>query len=292
MKVLLAIDSSDFSEAAIAAVEHRPWPNNAEFVVLHIVNDAGLSFGWELPPLTEIRNDSAERLVKLAALRLSEKGLKVSTRVLSGYPPQAVPAYIREWGADLAVVGSHGTRGLVRFLLGSVSRSVLKSTQCSVEIVRPERQPRAEGPIKILIGTDGSEYSQRAIEAIAQRPWPKGSVVKVISVVETPPVGIDAWNTVSVIQEILETQTNAALRWVSEAARILSAAGLETLTQVIPGYAKALIIDQAEGWAANLVVVGSHGRLGFDRLVLGSVAESVALHCHCSVEVIRSAHAG
>jgi nucleotide-binding universal stress UspA family protein len=117
--------------------------------------------GWELPPLTEVRNDSAESLVRLAAVRLSEKGLRVSTRVLSWHPPKAVPSYIRGWGGDLAVVGSHGTRGLVRFLLGSVSRSVLKSTQCSVEIVRPQRLQQAVGPIKILIGTEAPNTHKR-----------------------------------------------------------------------------------------------------------------------------------
>jgi len=75
---------------------------------------------------------------------------------------------------------------------------------------------------------------------------------------------------------------------VYQAMQAVSSAGLKTTGEVLSGYPKAKIVDEAKKWGADLVVVGSHGRRGVERILLGSVSEAVALHADCSVEVIRS----
>jgi len=287
MKVLLATDFSEFSDAVLRAAEQTPWPAKTSFAVLNVVAPAVATYGWVLPsPYMEVENESATKLVKEAAARLSAKGLDVTPVVLSGYPKQLIPEYAEEWGADLVMVGPHGASALARFLLGSVARAVLRASRCSVEIVR--QTPREPGsPMKILLAIDGSECSEQAAESIAGRAWPHGSVVRVLSVINLPPVGIDAWNTVSVIERLRAERMNVAHVWIERAARKLSAAGLEISTEVLDGNVKATIVDEAKRCGADLVVVGSHGRRGLDRMMLGSVAEVVAMHSHCSVEVIK-----
>jgi len=76
---------------------------------------------------------------------------------------------------------------------------------------------------------------------------------------------------------------------VARAQQILSEARIKAVeTEFLPvGDARQVILDQAKDWGADLIVVGSHGYRGIDRFMLGSVSESVAMHAHCSVEVIR-----
>jgi nucleotide-binding universal stress UspA family protein len=75
---------------------------------------------------------------------------------------------------------------------------------------------------------------------------------------------------------------------ISEALQIVKAAGLRTCDEALIGDPKARIVDEAKEWEADLVVVGSHGRRGIERVLQGSVSEAVAMHAPCSVEVIRT----
>jgi nucleotide-binding universal stress UspA family protein len=81
------------------------------------------------------------------------------------------------------------------------------------------------------------------------------------------------------------TQCEAA---IDSASKTLTGAGLAASTSVLAGNAKWTIIDEAKEWNADLVVLGSHGRRGLTRVLLGSVSEAVAMNAPCSVEVIRS----
>ena len=74
---------------------------------------------------------------------------------------------------------------------------------------------------------------------------------------------------------------------VKIAGEILTGAGISFDSVVLEGSPKRRIVEEAKGWGADIVVVGSHGRRGLTRYLLGSVSEAVAMHAHCSVEVIR-----
>jgi nucleotide-binding universal stress UspA family protein len=147
--------------------------------------------------------------------------------------------------------------------------------------------------LKILLATDGSEYSVAAAQSIAGRPWPLGTEVKVVSVVELlhPPVQtfyVDP----ALAQSIVDEQMKLAQDAVSNTERIISLSHVKTSSIISTGSATGIILEQVEHWGADFVVVGSHGRHGIERLLLGSVSEAVALHAACSVEIIRKKHAG
>ena len=185
------------------------------------------------------------------------------------------------------MVGSHGQSALTRLLLGSVAQAVLRAALCSVEIVRSssEGAPVFFHPMKILLASDGSDCSILAAYSIANCPWPVGSQIKVISVCEllvpVYPEGL--------LNEVLEAARKHAEDAADNARQTLKEAGLKVCDgQAMPvGDARTVLLDEASAWGTNLIVLGSHGRHGFDRMLLGSVSESVALHAHCSVQVIR-----
>jgi nucleotide-binding universal stress UspA family protein len=143
--------------------------------------------------------------------------------------------------------------------------------------------------MKILLAIDGSPPSQAAINEVAHRTWPSKSTVRVLSVIQpyTPP----ATETVlagATLQEIRERQATEADQLTKRAAEQISAPGqLSVETAILEGDPRTAIVDAADEWQADLIVVGSHGRTGLKRLMLGSVAQSVVAHAPCSVEVVR-----
>jgi nucleotide-binding universal stress UspA family protein len=162
-----------------------------------------------------------------------------------------------------------------------------------VEIVR-KGETKTSGGKRILLATDGSQSSQQAARSVASRPWPTGTEVRVLSVVELnlpmalallEPPFVDAGRTEPIRAEAMQRAQNA----IAAALEILANGGLkisDTVSVRTEG-PKHIILDEASAWNADLIVVGSHGRTGLDRFMLGSVSEAVATHAHCSVEVVR-----
>jgi nucleotide-binding universal stress UspA family protein len=146
--------------------------------------------------------------------------------------------------------------------------------------------------MKILLATDGSDYSKAAVNSVAERPWPQGSEVKIISAMEVPfAPTTEAWvlpnSYYSELDRVARVQAEAAVKDAVERIESGKASGLEIITKIISGSAREAILDEAERWDADLIVLGSHGYSGWQRFLLGSVSHAVATHAHCSVEIVR-----
>lgn len=141
MKILLAVDGSKFSDAAVQAVSKRE--RDTEVRVICVLEPPSLLATREMggfDPAFEMawekEKQVAAELVAGVAEGLQSKGLRVTTAVELGDPSSKIVETAREWDADLIVLGSHGRRGLEHFLIGSVSETVVRHAPCSVEIVR------------------------------------------------------------------------------------------------------------------------------------------------------------
>jgi nucleotide-binding universal stress UspA family protein len=295
MKLLVAIDYSQPSQQVLNEAARRTWPDATISCVLHVVD-------WSQLPanvaLIDAMKRSAEALVKSASEKLCKAGVQSTGKVLEGHSRVAIAEYARQWGADLILIGAHGAGGLVRFLLGSVAQATLRRSTCSVEIVRRPAEDSAavSSPMKILVGVDGSECSMVAVRSVARRPWPAGSQIRLISVVplivtlsETIPPAPVYYPPPEVTDTLQKEVRGQAEEAVARARQVLTEASIKPVQiESLPvGDPKEVILDQAKNWNADLIAVGSHGYRGIDRLMLGSVSEAVAMHAHCSVEVIR-----
>jgi nucleotide-binding universal stress UspA family protein len=147
--------------------------------------------------------------------------------------------------------------------------------------------------MKILLAIDGSPCSEEAVAEVARRTWPEDSQVRVVSVVE-PPAPLVAEPYVGVtgyFEEVERLKQKQAEGIVGRAAATLREGRGTSLmgitAEVVTGSPKRTIVEEAEGWGADLIVVGSHGYHTWERMLLGSVSQSVAAHALCSVEIVR-----
>jgi len=145
--------------------------------------------------------------------------------------------------------------------------------------------------MKILMALDGSKSSQAAMRMIARHFQRKGTRIRVLHVVAPirAYVSVDMIpHLVPKVEAIEQDRRKQAQQLVDRAARQLEKAGFKTAGAVEEGDPKTKIIDHAESWRADLIVLGSHGAKGLGRFLLGSVSEGVSRHAGCSVEVVRS----
>ena len=290
MKILLAIDSSEFSEVLIKEVAARPWPAGSVVFVLTVVDLFALTYSvGYLEPFVKNENDAAWALVQSVAERLAAKGIETVNQVVEGYPATSIVEQAKHWNVDFVFVGSHGHGGVARFFLGSIAKEVVRNAHCSVEIVRRIGVEEEAAGKRVLLATDGSAYSEAATRSVAERPWPKGTEFKIVSVVEQMIPAMDPWFSAGeVIGRMLDQNKKHCEEAVRSTYKVVADAGFAAITSVLAGTPKWRIIDEATEWKADIVVLGSHGRRGLTRLLLGSVSEAVAMNAPCSVEVIRS----
>lgn len=147
--------------------------------------------------------------------------------------------------------------------------------------------------MKILLAIDGSLFSDAAVADVAAKPWPAGSEVRVVSVVEPPLLPtVETWvppdDYLEALEKAGEDQANSVIKTAVDRIQKTQGDRLRVSTEIVRGHPKHAIIDEAEAWDADLIVVGSHGYRGLTKLWLGSVSQAVAAHAKCSVEIVRS----
>lgn len=153
MRILLPVDGSAFSDAAIDEVAARPWPpkTQVKIVTAYQVPMTPTPEVWALPEdyyekLERMAREQAQTVVDAARARFAkvlDKSIAVSGQVLAGSARAAILDEATQWKADLIVMGSHGYGPWHRFLLGSVSQAVVSHANCSVEVVHCKREAQA-----------------------------------------------------------------------------------------------------------------------------------------------------
>jgi nucleotide-binding universal stress UspA family protein len=144
MKILLAIDHSKFSQEATRTIARQFRTKGTQVRVLHVVEPISAYISVDMIPhfvphiakVEEERRKEAKELVQRAVRPLRKAGFKTSEIVEAGDPKIRIIDHAADWHADLIVLGSHGWKGLGRFLMGSVSEAVARHAGCSVEVVR------------------------------------------------------------------------------------------------------------------------------------------------------------
>jgi nucleotide-binding universal stress UspA family protein len=185
-------------------------------------------------------------------------------------------------------MGTHGRTGVRRFLLGSVTEKVVRLADVPVLSVKADAEPGTVSFDDILLPTDGSSGAEAAIDPAGALASKTDATVHVVSVVDTRSLGIDVGSSV-IIDELEAIATDA----VETASEQLSGMGVKTVeTAIARGTPYRTILDAIEDTEADLVVIGTHGRTGIDRYLLGSLSEKLVRTSPVPVMTVRSPDAG
>lgn len=292
-KVLVATDLSESADEPIRQAHEWARAAGGRLIACHIVPEIVRSHPLFPQVSLEDTNQVLER-ERLAADAVSERVTRVTGRkredlqviVGSGAPAAGILTRAEEAGADLVVVGSHSATRLERFLLGSVAERVVRYAHCPVLVARPQVPVGA-----ILVATDFSEPALQSVMVAAQAARWFGGPLKILHSIDVlihPVIGwgvpvAASWAPVS--DGAVQQMRAAVATTLEETLRRLK---IEGDGIVVEGRADAAIIRAAEELPAKLVVVGTRGRTGLSRIVLGSVAEAVVRAAPSPVLVVRS----
>ena len=297
MKILIAYDGSEGAESAIDDLKRAGLPRRAEAVVLTIAEElipmpasiGGVDTTFAKSLLEEEKDSLA--LARGARSRIHSifPGWEILAEAGVGSPGSEIIARADEWSPDLIVVGSHGRTALGRMFFGSVSQKVINEAHCSVRVARG-RIVEPDVPARIIVGVDGSEEADAAVDEIFSRNWPEGSEVRIVNSAWTIPAASDPGTAVN-LEEWIARETERVNKVVEGAAEKLGSAGLKVSIVVKELEPKALLCSEAEDLMADCIFVGARGMGRLERLLIGSVSLGVAARAHCSVEVVRSGRA-
>lgn len=289
MRILIAVDTVATTELLMNAFAARHWPRGTVARVVSVVEDEAVPQEvWRAAAYKAeaVRLEMRKRVEEISVLTVEPLrwlGVEADVTVLRGDPQWLIPFEARKWSADLILIRAHNRTDFRNWMLGSVTKSVARNAPCSVEVIRAQsgRRPDSDGGMRILLATDGSGHSEEAVRAIAERPWPNNTEVKVMSMVNPLAYSFEE------LGLYRGGKTERAHGAISEAARVLTGAGLRVTAEVVAGRPARRIVGAASEMGADLIVVGTEDRGGLNRLLRGSVSEDVAAAAHCSVSIVR-----
>ncbi|WP_146417287.1 universal stress protein [Haloarcula hispanica] len=278
-RILVPTDGSPGSERAFEVAATLASTHDAAVHVLSVVDEHGPTDDWDYDG-----DSPAEAFIESQADHVDTEGLSVTTAVREGVVHDAVLDYGDENDIDLIVMGTHGRTGVRRFLLGSVTEKVVRLADVPVLSVKADAEPGTVSFDDILLPTDGSSGAEAAIEPTGALASATDATVHLVSVVDTRSLGIDVGSSV-IVDELESVATDA----VGDASDRLSGMGVETVeTAITHGVPYRAILDAIEETDADLVVIGTHGRTGIDRYLLGSVAEKLVRTSPVPVMTVRA----
>lgn len=292
MKVLLALDGSAPSLVARDLVGALPWPRGTEVhavtaydVPIDWTGGMASTMAWVGEIEDAVRDEAVESLGNSIA-PLSEAGLTVERHALRGRAANVIIDAAQELEVDLIVTGSRGRGPLRAMLLGSVAAEVAAHAPAPVLIARSNRVAR------LLVATDGSECAQGIPPLLAS--WgifgstPADALA--VNVPDSPAYELMASLYALGDEQITRERLALAQRADHDAtamAQRLEEAGMPSRPLVRSGDAAEQILAAASETEADLIVTGSRGLGGLERLILGSVARNVLLHARASVLIAR-----
>lgn len=291
--ILVPIDGSELAGQALGFAIERARASDAAITVAFVVNRLSVAIATAAPyayvdptPLLATLDTEAAIVLDAAASLVSKSGVRVKQAKLDGAAGPEILAYAREAAADLIVMGTHGRRGLNRLAVGSTAEDVIRAAQVPV-FVMPQRCKRAPdaGPLAhALVAVDGSPAAQSALTFACELARVEHARVTLCAVVEPSGVHWDDLDRDVSLQSEIELKANASL----ESERVRAATlGVEAATIGRMGDAGIAIVTAAQDCGADFIVIGTHGRAGLPRFLLGSVAEGVLRASHLPVCTIR-----
>ena len=285
-RLLLSTDGSEFSEGAVRESVRLAKICSSKLFVLSVI-ETNPEFEVLAPQIVEKEEKQARDLLEQVKSMAAKEG--VECEIIARHtesPFQAVIEESEKNKADMIIMGRRGRTGLRRLLMGSVTAKVIGHAACNVLVVPRLAEIKYQ---KILVATDGSKYSlAAACEAmgIAKRC---GAELFIISVVPTETASpFDIVHSEMQHEMIAQKEFRDGEKNVNDLLVIAKQEGVNVKGHIIHGRPYDVIVENAREEGVDLIVMGSHGRTGMERLLMGSVTERVVGNADCAVLVVKT----
>ena len=288
--ILVPLDGSDFAEQSLPAARSLAEAYGGRITLTSVVPVQRLS---EDTPIPQWQHEQVERsrakldaYLETVAVRLREADLTVDKEVLVGSVAEAINRLVDERDIDIVVYSTRGRGGIQRWLLGSVATRLIQLLTRPLLIIRPRvgSPPPIMDFKKILVTLDGSEFAERVLP-FARASIPYGTEIILLTIPQIP----EAHQYGAVVEEIQQLREYVEQRsqtYLEDVAESLSESGLETRVIVKGTRPAETIVQVAEEEDVDIIMLATHGRGGFDRLFVGSVADRVVQFATCPVFLV------
>lgn len=239
-----------------------------------VVDAAGATFGdaggspVDPTPIIDALEDDAQTLCTQAVAEARRRGISADFDVLFGAPLDSILRFAKARGSDAIVIGTHARTGLTRAILGSIAEALLESSDVPVVVVHVD-DVASSGPI--TVGIDESPASRAAL----------ATAIDLARALER------RLSLVTVAGDGDAAQVREGDKILGEAAAHVHADDVPFDVGVLEGNVADAILASAEQEGSSMIVVGTHGHSGLERLVLGSVAAALVERAHIPVTVVR-----
>ncbi len=285
-QILFPTDGSDGATVAFDHVLDIATTHDATVHILNVVDTTQES-------VLQLRSDSVDsleedgkKIVSEAADRANQRGVDTVTEVAQGEAYRTIIDYAEAQGVNLVIMPTHGRRGLERFLLGSTTERVVRRADVPVLTLSPNDDAKITHPYQnVLVPTDGSDCANQALAIGVDVADAEGAALHLLSAIAIPVLGVDVWT-----DRQMDLLEESATELLDEAAKFADDAGIESTSKTVeygPSIHK-VILTYIEEHDIDLVVVGTHGRTGFDRYVLGSVTDYLVRTSPIPVLTVRA----
>lgn len=270
-RILFPTDGSEGAAEVLGHAIDIAARHDTELHLIHVADTTIDSVVRVQADIVDVLKKEGEDIVAEAAERVRGRGIETVTEVLQGEPSQTIVDYAQTRDIDLIVLPTHGRRGLPRFLLGSTTERVVRQSDVPVLTVQTGEELSIDYPYRnVLVPTDGSECARAALEIGLDVTKSEEASLHLLSVIAIASLGADVRSDIqsAMLEESAETT-------VEEASAFAQNNGVQPVSEMVeyaPSIHKA-ILEYIEESDIDLVVVGTHGRTGLERYLLGSVSE-------------------
>jgi len=288
MKILLAVDGSEHSQAATSLLCDLPLPSESLITPVSV-----------LAPLRAYQQAELEYALEQARLKLKSAGHEVTPELLKGNPASEIVEFADQQGSDLIVLGAKGLRATLGILLGGVAQHIVELANQPVLVVRAPYTKLQ----RLLLVIDGSIHSQGAIEFLARFPPSPKIKVKVMHVLPPPPTAelfakfgmLNQYATVPSPAVEIEKATSYDVKekeyraniFLDKAIDALKSAGVKVSKVVQIGDAASEIIEFADEHNIDIIIAGSRGLSQVRGFLLGSVSRKLVHYSGRSVLIVK-----
>jgi nucleotide-binding universal stress UspA family protein len=286
--ILVPLDGSKLAEMALIPAINITKAMRPKLTLLRVVPQFAILAAD--PTLYEEMNRMGEE-ESLSYLRSIAEEMDASTPVEvageSGQPADVIINYAESMGVDLILMSSHGRSGISRWVFGSVAEHVMRKAPCSTAIVNARADQTLPEQTKVLIPLDGSKLAEQALQPGSSLAMAFGAELHLLRIIPSAHQVLETGSMKSVFDEVEKNELIEAEAYLKEKESEISNSHPKIVVEIEKGSTADNIINYAVEHEIGMIVMSSHGRSGFKRLVYGSVAEKVLRGACCTTMIIR-----